>query len=57
MMKMMMRGAGRRVLYLVPHFLQYHTEREGRPKPEGETRDTAEAKTHTSGAPGAYMDQ
>lgn len=24
--------------YLVPRFLQYHTEREGRPKPEGDSR-------------------
>lgn len=24
--------------YLVPRFLQYHTEREGRPKPEGDRR-------------------
>lgn len=28
-----------RVLYLVPRFLQYHTELEGRPKPEGEIRE------------------
>lgn len=24
--------------YLVPRFLQYHTEREGHPKPEGDSR-------------------
>lgn len=28
----------RRVLYLVPRFLQYHTELEGCPNPEGEMR-------------------
>lgn len=29
-----------RVLYLVPRFLQYHTEREDRRKPEGEIKVT-----------------
>lgn len=31
-------GEGKSFSYLVPRFLQYHTEREGRPKPEGDSR-------------------